>query len=94
MAIFHMHMEELSSSFPLNLDAGNQDFNISFGDYIKVDKDTEAYMGEYEITPKPYVSQTLNTANKMMLDDILVFQIPYFETSNTNGTTVYIGNEV
>lgn len=51
------------------------------------------YDGSYDIIPKT-TSQTLNTTNKIMRDDVLIEEIPYFETSNEYGNTIYIGSEV
>lgn len=37
----------------------------------------------------------LETAEKLLLEDIVVKEIPYYETSNSaGGDTVYIGSEV
>lgn len=54
---------------------------------------TEIYDGDYEVIPK-VTAQELETREKLMADDVLVHAIPYFETSNQSGTTVYIANEV
>lgn len=48
------------------------------------------YDGETTIEPKT-VAQSLETANKTVLSDINVLEIPYFETSNLKGTTAIIG---
>lgn len=48
------------------------------------------YYGNTTVTPKA-VEQTLETANKSVLSDITVLEIPYFETSNEKGTTAIIG---
>lgn len=48
------------------------------------------YQGEYEVTPRSF-AQVLDTDNKLMEDDVNVKAIPYYETSNTYGETVYIG---
>ena len=48
------------------------------------------YTGEYEITPA-IDAQTLNTKNKTLRDDIEIKEIPYYETSNEYGDTIYIG---
>lgn len=54
----------------------------------------EEYTGEYEVTPKIIETQTLNTNNKLMKNDVTVKPIPYYETSNnSNGKTVIIGGE-
>ena len=52
-----------------------------------------SYTGEYVITPLPFVSQTLETRGKSMIDDVTVREIPYYETSNISGKTIYIGGE-
>lgn len=51
----------------------------------------ETYAGPYVITPKAEEEQTLPTKSKKMASDVLVKEIPYYETSNVAGTTVYIG---
>lgn len=53
----------------------------------------DEYEGDYDVIPKTYL-QTLDTDNKVLRDDVRVHEIPYFETSNEKGTTVYIGAEV
>ena len=53
----------------------------------------DAYEGSYVVTPK-VTSQVLQTAHKLMASNVTVLEIPYFETSNQSGYTVYIGNEV
>ncbi len=50
----------------------------------------EEYDGDYQITPKTS-PQELETKNKTLKDNITVLSIPYFEVSNTDGTTVIIG---
>ena len=52
----------------------------------------EAYDDGYIVTPRVY-AQTLNTKNKLMKDNVSVLAIPYYETSNLSGKTVYIGGE-
>ena len=54
----------------------------------------EEYTGEYEITPKAHKTQTINTKNKLLTQDIVVSEVPYTEASNGAGTTVYIAKEV
>lgn len=56
-------------------------------------KDVPLYEGEYTVTPKTK-AQTLETTGKKMVDDVIIKSIPYFETSNQYGYTVYIGSEV
>lgn len=56
--------------------------------------DAAIYDGEYQVTPKAYNSQVLQTQNKLMTDNVTVFEVPYYETSNLYGDTVYIASEV
>ena len=53
-----------------------------------------AYGGAYEVTPKAYEEQILPTTGKLMLDDVTVFRVPYYETSNLyDGLTVFIAED-
>ena len=54
----------------------------------------EPYSGEYVVIPKAEDAVVLPTTNKILYDDVTVTKVPYFETSNTSGTTVYIASEV
>lgn len=56
-------------------------------------RSADIYNGEYVVTPAPYNSQTLETKAKLMTDDVTVLAIPYYETSNVSGITIYIGGE-
>ncbi len=49
--------------------------------------------GAYDVTPLPFESQTFETKGKRMTDDVTVRAIPYYETSNVSGITIYIGGE-
>lgn len=49
------------------------------------------YSGPYEMTPKTY-SQTLDTASRVMQQDVVFHEIPYYETTNlSGGYTAIIG---
>lgn len=50
----------------------------------------DIYQGVYNVTPSAY-AQELQTANKMLERNVVVNEIPYYETHNANGITVYIG---
>lgn len=55
---------------------------------------TDRYTGEYEVTPL-VTSQVLGTKQKVMIDDLTIKEIPFFDVSNTSGgTTVYIGGDI
>lgn len=54
----------------------------------------DAYEGTYNVIPKAFKEQTLETANKLLKNDIIIEKIPYWETGNdSNGVTVYIAEE-
>lgn len=55
-------------------------------------RDISEYEGDYVVTPK-VASQTLSTKEKLLHEDILILEIPYYETSNESGKTIYIGGE-
>lgn len=54
----------------------------------------ESYTGEYNITPSTQNDIILDTAYKTLSNNINIYKIPYFETSNESGYTVYIGGEL
>jgi hypothetical protein len=52
----------------------------------------EKYEETYDVIPKANETQVLNTKNKLLIDDIKVKEIPYYEVSNDkDGMTVIIG---
>ncbi len=75
----------------VKIDAKQKD--IEFSSTYSVYIEGEIYDGDYEVTPK-VDAQSLPTATKVMLQDVQIKKIPYFETSNEYGNTIYIGSEV
>ena len=54
---------------------------------------SEEYVGEYTVTPSRQI-KVLETANKVLSENITVLAIPYSEASNNSGgTTFYIAKE-
>ena len=52
---------------------------------------TDYYDGEYNVTPRLY-EQTLATSNKVMRNDVSIYEIPVTSTTNPHGgKTVVIG---
>lgn len=52
------------------------------------------YSGDYEVVPNAFSAQVLPTANKSLMQDVVVQKVPYYETSNVQqGITVYIAGE-
>lgn len=71
-------------------------FTTNFGDVQTITKyiGGEKYAGDYVVTPK-VTEQTMPTKDKVLLDDMKIKSIPFFNVGNTSGgSTVYIGNEV
>lgn len=65
-------------------------FNTNFGEIFQIRTD-DKYEGSYNVIPRVY-QQTLETRDKLMLDDVIVEVIPLAKTINlSNGYTVTIG---
>lgn len=54
--------------------------------------DVDPYQGEYTVVSLVEDEQTLNTKRKFLLENVTVLRIPYQETGNLYGETVFIGN--
>ena len=89
--------------YPFELSTQSQTFEFEFEQNpvyeFTVDQAIEVvggehYQGEYIITPSPSDAIVLETEGKVMDDDVTVIKIPYYETSNVTGKTVYIASEV
>lgn len=52
----------------------------------------DLYTGVLDVIPSATEEQTLECAHKSMPDNVTVTKVPYFETSNDSGTTVYIAS--
>lgn len=66
----------------------------ALGGTVCVTQEYDAYTGDYEVVPQAFRTQTLETANKLLRNNIVVNEIPYFETGNdSNGMTAYIAKE-
>lgn len=65
--------------------------SIGIGPVTVVHYEGEIYEGDYDVTPD-FTTQTLETAQKIMTDDVTVEPIPVYRTSNPQGgKTIYIG---
>lgn len=72
-----------------------QEFKEHFGEYLNSDGSLinyDIYTGQYEVTALPEVEQILRTEKKILLSDIVIKPIPYYEVTNdAGGITVSIG---
>lgn len=58
-------------------------------------QEEQPYVGPYEVAPKAFSAQILDTSNKILSDDIVIDKVPYYETANKDGgITTYIAREV
>lgn len=65
-------------------------FNTNFGEIFQIRTD-DKYEGDYNVIPRVY-QQTLETKDKLMLDNVTVEIIPLSRVINlSNGYTVTIG---
>lgn len=77
----------ISLNIPLKVDCDIQNVKLTVAESAM---SYPFYKGETEVEPKT-VSQILDTADKILLENVSVLKIPYFETSNLKGTTAIIG---
>lgn len=76
--------------------AGGTDADVTYFatapcDTVVVEDSTEAYDGDYSVTPMADSSQTLETAAKLMTDDVTVEAVPAYAVDNDYGQTITIG---
>ena len=96
---FNVTFRESGQSFNAVFDQfseSKQGFKATFEHFqeVTIRQDAEYYTGSYTVTPT-VDAQTLETADKLMAEDVHIKAIPYYDvTNNTGGSTVYIGNEV
>lgn len=65
---------------------GNSKLNASTGiPVVKEYTGAPIYEGEYIVIPLAWEEQTLPTAARIMTQDVVVREIPYYEVSNTSG---------
>lgn len=74
---------------PINKINGNITYGIGEGDASPI------YNGEYNVTPLAFEETVLLTKDTKLIENIVVKEIPYYETSNpSGGNTVYIAGQV
>ena len=89
---FQVDFKETTSQFDVTFESQDLTYDVEIDAYYSKNKDF--YIGNYEVTPKAE-EQVLNTKDKIMVDDVTVKKVPYYETENDEGgLTVYIASEV
>lgn len=62
---------------------------------VSVTKEYDVYGGEYTVIPKAFEEQVLSTSNRVTKENVIVKEVPFYETSNdSGGITAYIGKDV
>ena len=80
----YMHLK-VKYEWRLNVAAENDDTDPD---------EPEHYSGSYEVTPKAHQTQTLDTSGKVLSEDLVIHEVPYYQTSNASGgVTSYIAKE-
>lgn len=78
---------DIVCTFECELLVNNLELELEFDNYLAM---SGKYYGPYQVTPS-VEPQTIPTRSRVMVDDLQVTEIPFFEVSNTAGTTVIIG---
>ena len=68
--------------------------NVDIKSATTVINSASIYDGSYSVKPKAFEDITLPTANKLMKNNVTIEKVPYFETSNETGTTIYIADSI
>lgn len=94
MITVEMSVATYDDTLPMDVTSSNETVDMTIGaTYAMTEGDP--YEGSYEVTPKAWEAQTLATKDKLMEDDVTVFKIPYYETSNIfDGLTVFIAEDI
>lgn len=90
--VYDVAMSVLDEVFDIGV-VEEQSIDVELSTAIQI-VSTNPYDGEYVVTPKAHESTILETKYKTMADDVTVLKVPYYETSNITGETVYIASEV
>lgn len=94
MIVVPMRVQAEPTVVPMTIGSDGQTIGMTIGAGYSVIAGDE-YDGSYEVTPKAYTEQTLETRGKLMTGDVTVFKVPYYETSNIfDGKTVFIAEDI
>lgn len=62
---------------------------------VSVTREYDIYGGEYRVVPKAFELQVLPTSNRVLKEDVVVREVPFYEVSNdSDGVTAYIGKDM
>lgn len=84
---------EGTEEIPFTMMQFSESVNVELDSVLRLHHGYDYYTGSYVVTPKAFDEQTLYTQDLMMSDDVLVHRVPFYETHNDTGTTIYIAEE-
>lgn len=93
LTFIEVNFQLKSLEFDVNFHLEDSKFRADFGKVQPLTQYVggELYNGDYSVIPK-FEAQTLKTANRVLINDVIVDEIPYAEVTNTSGgITVTIG---
>ena len=62
---------------------------------VSVTREYDVYSGEYQVVPKAFEQQVLPTSNRVLKEDVVVREVPFYVVSNeSDGVTAYIGKDM
>lgn len=90
-----IQVSESIQEYGLQVSGSNESISLTPAESINVTVvQGDPYEGPYVVVPK-IIEQTLETKDKHMEEDVLICEIPYYETSNIqNGITVFIADNL
>lgn len=63
--------------------------------HLNKEEPVPKYEGNYTVLPLAFQDTVLLTKDKKMTDNVIIKEIPYYETSNSSGgSTVYIAGQI
>lgn len=84
----------LSFALDADMEKTETEISVEFGAVTTIESvNIPIYTGTYTVTPKTE-AQVMQTANKKMLDDVSIREIPFYRVGNDTGDTVYIGRDI
>lgn len=91
-AIYPVTVAESDQTYYINMQL-DESIDIAMAESIQI-INSQTYQGDYTVIPKAREEVILPTKDLVMTDDVTVNKVPYFETSNLTGKTIYIASEV
>lgn len=92
IAIYPVTMAEMDETYHVGIQ-DDEIIAIGMDSSIQIIH-TDIYQGDYTVIPKAHEATILETRDKTLTDNVTVTKVPFHETSNLSGTTIFIASEV